>query len=237
MYTLLIRLAGPMQSWGTRSRFDHRDTQLEPSKSGVLGMVCAALGRDRSQDVSDLAVLRMGVRIDRAGILQKDFHTAQNIIAADGKKIHNTALSERYYLSDAVFLVGLESKEKDILQTIHEALKTPYWSLSLGRKSFVPSPQPYFEDALHNSALEETLQNYPLLATTNANSEDTTSQITMVLESQNGEGQVRLDQPIAPFSQRKFGRRFVQIRSETFVLDSSLNMPTTTNDTASLGVT
>ena len=45
--TLLLRLQGPMQSWGTTSRFDERDTQLEPSKSGVLGLVCAAIGRDR----------------------------------------------------------------------------------------------------------------------------------------------------------------------------------------------
>ena len=49
MATLLLRLQGPMQSWGTTSRFDERDTQLEPSKSGVLGLVCAALGRDRTR--------------------------------------------------------------------------------------------------------------------------------------------------------------------------------------------
>ena len=60
MPTLLLRLVGPMQSWGTTSRFDERDTQLEPSKSGVLGLICAALGRDRSEPVEDLAALRMG---------------------------------------------------------------------------------------------------------------------------------------------------------------------------------
>ena len=47
MPTLLLGLAGPLQSWGTTSRFDRRETDLEPSKSGVLGLVCAALGRDR----------------------------------------------------------------------------------------------------------------------------------------------------------------------------------------------
>ena len=59
MATLLLRLQGPMQSWGTTSRFDERDTQLEPSKSGVLGLLCAALGRNRSEPVQDLAALRM----------------------------------------------------------------------------------------------------------------------------------------------------------------------------------
>lgn len=67
MPTLLIRLQGPLQSWGTRSRFDHRDTWPYPTKSGVVGLLAAALGRDRREDVSDLAALRMGVRVDRKG--------------------------------------------------------------------------------------------------------------------------------------------------------------------------
>src|SRR3990172_4719032 len=47
MPTLLLRLVGPMQSWGTTSRFDQRDTGKEPSKSGVIGLLAAALGIDR----------------------------------------------------------------------------------------------------------------------------------------------------------------------------------------------
>lgn len=43
MSTLLLRLAGPMQSWGTDSKFDVRRTGREPSKSGVIGLVAAAL--------------------------------------------------------------------------------------------------------------------------------------------------------------------------------------------------
>ena len=34
MMSVLLRLEGPLQSWGTRSRFNHRDTEREPSKSG-----------------------------------------------------------------------------------------------------------------------------------------------------------------------------------------------------------
>ena len=45
MMTLLLRLAGPMQSWGTASKFRERDTGREPSKSGVVGLLAAALGR------------------------------------------------------------------------------------------------------------------------------------------------------------------------------------------------
>src|SRR5262245_45694114 len=83
MGTLLLRLAGPMQSWGTDSRFSVRDTGLEPSKSGVIGLLCAALGKPRVEQPGDgqptlakLSALRMGVRVDREGVMRRDFHTA-----------------------------------------------------------------------------------------------------------------------------------------------------------------
>ena len=47
MSTLLLALEGPLQSWGTSSRFSERGSGLEPSKSGVIGLLCAALGRRR----------------------------------------------------------------------------------------------------------------------------------------------------------------------------------------------
>src|ERR1035437_2121086 len=84
MATLLIRLQGSMQSWGTTSRFDERDTQLEPSKSGVLGLICAALGRDRKEPLADLATLHMGVRVDREGTPMRDYQTATGVLLASG---------------------------------------------------------------------------------------------------------------------------------------------------------
>lgn len=38
MTALLLRLAGPLQSWGTSSRFTRRATDRAPSKSGVIGL-------------------------------------------------------------------------------------------------------------------------------------------------------------------------------------------------------
>lgn len=64
---LLARLAAPLQSWGIGSRFDRRDTQLHPTKSGYIGMIAAALGLDRTDDISHLTQLRFGVREDRPG--------------------------------------------------------------------------------------------------------------------------------------------------------------------------
>ena len=54
MSTLLLRLAGPLQSWGTDSKFEVRRTENEPSKSGVIGLVAAALGIRRNEEISEL---------------------------------------------------------------------------------------------------------------------------------------------------------------------------------------
>lgn len=242
MTTLLLRLAGPMQSWGTRSRFDERDTQLEPSKSGVLGLVCSALGRDRHEPVADLAALRMGVRVDREGVLRRDYHTAQNIIAADGRKVHPTAVSVRYYLADAVFLVGLEG-EREVLEPVHEALRNPHWTLSLGRKAYVPSLPIYLADGLRDEDLVTALNSYfylptlaPNAAQTNRRQSDT---LRFVIEDD--EGALRTDQPLAPFARRQFGVRYVQSHSKAWdelFPDSRVDTPvaiTTTESEVSNG--
>lgn len=78
MSTLLLRLAGPLQSWGTDSKFEVRRTENEPSKSGVIGLVAAALGIRRNEEISELNSLRMGVRVDQEGKLMRDFHTAHS---------------------------------------------------------------------------------------------------------------------------------------------------------------
>lgn len=144
MRTLLLRLAGPMQSWGTSSRFSIRDTGLEPSKSGVIGLLCAALGKPREEstvenaEFSRLIELRMGVRVDREGVMRVDYHTAQKVAKAGGGKPKETELSWRYYLSDACFVVALASEDEALLGRLNDALLHPHWQLSLGRKSFLP---------------------------------------------------------------------------------------------------
>jgi CRISPR system Cascade subunit CasD len=210
MATLLLRLQGPMQSWGTTSRFDERDTQLEPSKSGVLGLVCAALGRDRSEPVDDLAALRMGVRVEREGVPMRDYQTATGVlIASSGKPdLERTVVSPRYYLSDAVFLVGLEG-DRALLVAVHDALARPVWPLALGRKSFVSSLPVYLPDALLEQSLETALQTWPCLI-----SGEAPQAPRRVLLEHPSEGGVRLDQPVAPFAERRFGPRFV--KSELF---------------------
>lgn len=205
MATLLLRLAGPLQSWGTTSRFDERDTQLEPSKSGVIGLICAALGRDRVEPVADLAALRMGVRVDREGVPMRDYQTATGVLIASGKADHGrTVVSPRFYLSDAVFLVGLEGEDISLLKRIHGALKAPVWPLALGRKSFVPSLPVYLPEGCDERPLLEALQQWPSL-TAQPFAEGRRCVLEDALE-----GAVRLDQPASSFAERQFGPRFVK---------------------------
>ena len=46
---LLLWLEAPLQSWGFDSKFGRRDTLAFPTKSGLLGLVCAALGAGGEQ--------------------------------------------------------------------------------------------------------------------------------------------------------------------------------------------
>ncbi len=193
-----------MQSWGTRSRFDERDTDLEPSKSGVLGMLSAALGIDRADwdALEPLARLRMGLRVDQAGVLSRDYHTAQSA-DADGKV--KTAVTQRYYLADAVFLVGLEGPDRALLERAQAALRNPHWPLSLGRKAFVPSQPVFLDPGVVDGDLETALTSSPYLGSGEAPGE-----YRMMLESATPEGSLRIDQPIASFARRQFGARYVR---------------------------
>jgi CRISPR system Cascade subunit CasD len=207
MATLLLRLAGPMQAWGTTSRFDERDSGLEPSKSGVLGLVCAALGRDRSEPVDDLAGLRMGVRVDREGVLMRDYQTATGVLLASGDvKRNRTVVSPRFYLSDAAFLVGLEG-DLPLLDRVEEALKSPVWPIALGRKSMPPGEPVWLPDGVRDDGLCDVLRHYPRIA--RSRFEHRGEPLRLMLEHPS-EGAVRLDQPTGPFAERRFGPRFVK---------------------------
>lgn len=157
LYTLLLRLEGPMQSWGYRSRFDYRDTALEPTRSGVIGLICAAMGIARGEGISKFDMIRMGVRVDKEGQPERDYHTALDVIKADGSGT-DTVVSYRDYLADASFTVGLQSDNKGLLDEIATALCNPAWILFLGRKAFPLAVPPLGPNACPKAGtLEEHL--------------------------------------------------------------------------------
>lgn len=155
MTALVLRLSAPLQSWGTSSRFVRRNTDTVPSKSGIVGLLAAAQGRRRTDPIEDLVRLRIGVRIDQPGQLERDFQTARTI---DGSPM---PLSYRFYLADAVFLVAVEG-EPTMLAGLQEALRRPAYPLFLGRRSCPPAGR--LEHGLRDSDITDVLTGEPWLA-------------------------------------------------------------------------
>ena len=156
MTALLLRLAAPLQSWGTSSRFVRRNTDRQPSRSGIIGLLAAAQGRRRTDELEDLLNLRIGVRIDQPGQLERDFQTAHT--RDDGLSM---PLSYRFYLADAVFAVAIEG-DPALLDGLREALRRPVFPLFLGRKSCPPAGK--LDHGLHDGDVSQVLADTPWLA-------------------------------------------------------------------------
>ncbi len=131
--TLQLKLKGPKQSWGDRSRYTIRATGQVPTKSGVIGLLAAAEGRRRTDPVEDLARLTFAVRVDQPGNLLRDYQTAQ-----PWQKNPNAdaSLVTRYYLSDALFVAAVESPHREVLENLEEALRRPRFPLFPRRRTW-----------------------------------------------------------------------------------------------------
>jgi CRISPR system Cascade subunit CasD len=160
--TLRLWLEGPLQAWGTSSRFETRGTDLLPSKSGVIGLLAAALGRGRNESVDDLAACRFGVRVVQQGSVLRDYHSVgaadgDGIVVSSGSKGRGI-VTNRYYLEDAAFVAALESDDRALLEAAVQALQAPHWPLALGRRSCPPSSPIWQPGALIGEPLEAALR-------------------------------------------------------------------------------
>ena len=165
---MLLWLEAPLQSWGADSKFGRRDTLAFPTKSGVLGLVCAALGAGGEQRelLAEFADLNQTVvSFARAGTtesglvalenppLLRDFHMVGSGFderdpwaslhipkTSGGKKAvgGGAKMTYRYYLQDAAFAVVVELP-KGHAESIQHALQYPVWDIYLGRKNCVPT--------------------------------------------------------------------------------------------------
>jgi CRISPR system Cascade subunit CasD len=146
------------------AKFNRRTTLDFPSRSAVLGLLCAALGAGGAQKelLALFAPLAQTViaytRRDKKGAATPalqlcDFHmvgsgyddkdpwqilhipkTNEQKAAVGG----GTKLTYRYYLQDAAFAVAL-AVPTELRQDMEEALVAPCWDISLGRKCCVPT--------------------------------------------------------------------------------------------------
>ena len=162
---LLLWLEAPLQSWGHDSKFGRRDSLDFPTKSGVYGLLCCALGAGGKQ-VERLAQwadrdmqVQAFVPIDKQGEplprqpLMRDFQMVgsgyddhdpwQSLLipkTSEGKKAvgGGTKMTYRYYLQDMAFAVLLQGPKEE-LSELEVALQNPAWDLYLGRKNCVPT--------------------------------------------------------------------------------------------------
>ncbi|MDV2077390.1 type I-E CRISPR-associated protein Cas5/CasD [Marinobacter xestospongiae] len=162
---LLLWLEAPLQSWGHDSKFGRRDSLDFPTKSGVLGLICSALGAGGKQiewlgrwadlDMQAVAYVpagRQGQPLPRQPLM-RDFQMVgsgyddkdpwQSLLipkTSEGKKAvgGGTKMTYRYYLQDMAFAVALQGPKKD-MEVAAEALQNPVWDLFLGRKNCVPT--------------------------------------------------------------------------------------------------
>lgn len=156
MTVLLLNFSAPLQAWGDSSRFNYRHTRREPTKSGIIGLLAAAQGRSRSANLADLAELKIGVRIDQAGQILEDFQTE-----VDWRTGKSKALTWRYFLADAKFLVAIEGK-KDFLEALSENIATPKYPLFLGRRSCPPAKKLVI--GITEQSLDDALDTHEWLA-------------------------------------------------------------------------
>jgi len=231
---IALLLDGPMQSWGFSSRFTRRTTALHPTKSGVIGILAAALGIDKygtdeAKQIARLAKLEITTvtlpknHNDRELPIVRlsDYHTIgggyddeewmKRPRAASGAKL-NTVLSERHYLLDARFGVLLEGAPEWI-EEIAAKLRNPTWGLWLGRKCCIPAT-PLFVGVAGDRAAAWAL----LLKAAGLKQERTLTEFDHVIEGEAAEGldaEWLNDSPVAfgaPIGERHVPRRIRQVR-------------------------
>nr|WP_306428927.1 type I-E CRISPR-associated protein Cas5/CasD [Corynebacterium sp. 76QC2CO] len=216
-------MKGPMQSWGDSSRYRVRGTGSTPSKSAIVGLLAAAQGRRRTDPVEDLTRLKFAVRIDQSGTLLHDYQTAQDWQRNPGS---DATLITRTYLTDAVFLVGIEAPDRALLESLAENLRNPIFPLYLGRRS-CPAPVDLVQGIVDLGAAEALMAENNWFATPAHKRER--SQIVRLPIYRDGEigekGAARRDVPLSfDPKHRKYGWREV-----IYAGDKEIENPTGTN--------
>jgi CRISPR system Cascade subunit CasD len=174
---LLLRLYGPLASWGEIAVGESRHSAVHPSRSALLGLLGAALGIERGDEAGQQALAcgyRFCIKLECAGSPLRDYHTVQvgvpprkfqfrsrrQELAAD--KV-DTILSAREYRCDSLALVVVEALPGAPagLDELAQALRYPHFSLYLGRKS-CPLALPLMPQRVSAASLRELLDGVEL---------------------------------------------------------------------------
>lgn len=148
---LLMRLYGPLASWGEIAVGEQRHSAVHPSRSALIGLLAAALGVERDDAASQASLIqgyRFGIKLECAGSPLRDYHTIQSGVPLRKARLRtrrqelqadkvDTLLSAREYRCDSLSTVAVEALD-DAPHTLNElakALTRPRFPLYLGRRS------------------------------------------------------------------------------------------------------
>ena len=222
---LAFYIDSPIQAWGVSSKYQRRETESFPSKSGVIGLIASALGIDKhSQEegaqIKALAELQFAVRkVELLGQKRevqrlRDFHTVgggydsenpyQEFFIcrkAKGGSCDNAVLTDRAYLTDAKFIVLLNG-EPNVLESVSQSLQNPTWGIWFGRKCCLPaSPLSPTLGESQEAVLKNLLQKLQQI------NPDKSLHLTQGEEETTKEGSwLQADQPIS-YGKREFASR------------------------------
>lgn len=169
MRVLYFTIAGVLQSWGEQSSWNVRDSAEWPTKSGITGMISAALGWGYDDPrIGELCEsIEIGFKTcNRFSPQLNDFQTVNYYggILADGKRetrdAQKTIVQHKYYIMDRKYLVAISASD-EILNSIFEAMMNPRWAMHLGRACCPPS-QPIIPVIKEYDSIEEALTSIPL---------------------------------------------------------------------------
>jgi CRISPR system Cascade subunit CasD len=150
---LLCDLYAPMASWGDIAMGETRGSWPWPSRSAWLGLVGAAFGIDREDDVQQRALdaeLGFAVAVLATGQSAQDYHTAlavpQSLLDRAGPVTrgqslrlgtNSTVLSRRRYWTDCLYAIACWQRPggRWSAQALQAALRQPRFSLYAGRKA------------------------------------------------------------------------------------------------------
>ncbi|MGE4554304.1 MAG: type I-E CRISPR-associated protein Cas5/CasD [Desulfovibrionaceae bacterium] len=180
---LVLRLAGPLMSFGGVTVDENRPTHALPTQSQLTGLLANALGwraREGERHNRLQARLVFGARQDRAGQVLVDYqnaHVSQREVAwrwrtdvplvRSGGSAETNAQRYRHYIADGVVSVALTldpADEAPRLDDLAAALLRPARPLFLGRVSCPPSGPIFTEEVVEADSLPEALRRMPLAA-------------------------------------------------------------------------
>tara|TARA_R110001583_G_scaffold130638_2_gene282336 strand:- start:6009 stop:6656 length:648 start_codon:yes stop_codon:yes gene_type:complete len=145
MKTLILKTEG-LSAYGLQTFDVHRRANHFPTRSGIIGLLAAAMGITR-KDQSALYKLSenvdVAVQVNQAGKKMVDYHTVQNFRSPMGKIQNGTKPTYREYWCDSEHTFAISAND-ELIEQLAAAVKSPKFTLFQGRKS-CPLTRPLFE--------------------------------------------------------------------------------------------